>query len=73
MASSVHIFRAKEQPAVRWVDPYLPMRHVFRCHRRALVRTQCCRRKRWAGHCIVHVYYDLIAVFCRLGRGCKRL
>ena len=67
-----HIYRAVEQPATRFMV-YLDdkRRHRFQYRRRQLCRTDCCRRLRQRGNCVVQVYYDAIYHWCRNGYGCK--
>jgi len=67
----IHIYRADEQPATRFVDRNPPKPIVFRCHPRKLWWTDCCRRRRWAKYVRVQVYYDAIHRFCADGHGCR--
>ena len=69
--SGVHIYRHAAQPATRFVDVVGGHRFWTRYHSRRLVRTSCCRQLRWAGNCVVQVYYDTVPFWCREGKGCK--
>lgn len=70
---NVHVHRAEDQPATKyviWLDENKvnvtnPRRRVFYCFR--------CSRPRIAANLIVHVYYDGIYYFCKPGKGCKRV
>lgn len=69
---SVHIFRAPNQPATRFlIEIDASNRHWFQRRRRSLVPCYSCRIRRWAQNCTVQAYYDSIRYFCRPGKGCK--
>lgn len=68
---SVHIYRAADQPATRWVDYNLDKPHVFKLKPQALVWCGCCYKQRMAKNCIVHQYYDCTLFWCAQGKGCK--
>mgnify|MGYP001617868322 CR=1 FL=1 len=70
---TVHIFRAPDQPAHRFVIDFGDGRHWFRAPKRKLVPCYKCRERRWAQNCTVQVYYDSLRYFCRPGRGCKKV
>lgn len=71
----IHIYTAGAQPATRYrfdvpgidIKPFWirnkPLRQLW---------TNCCRKRRWAKHCVVKVYYDCTHVFCCKGHGCKK-
>jgi len=70
--SNVHIYVASSQPATRFkvdvgsVKPFWVKRAA-----RSLVGCWCCRKRRWAKHVRVQVYYDSIRYWCAPGHGCK--
>ncbi len=66
--SAIHVFRADAQPLTRFTDPHL--RKVIRNHPRAQFVCHWCRRRRWAKHLSVQVYYDTVRVLCT--GGCVR-
>ncbi len=68
---SIHIYRAPNQPAHRFVVDFGQGRHWFRLPRKRLVRCIKCRKLRWAQNCVVQVYYDDVRCFCRPKKGCK--
>lgn len=71
---ALHIYSAPSQPFTRYVDPTLKAmgfrRYVFRTHPRAQRVCHGCRRRRWAKHLRIQVYYDMVHIFCM--DGCKR-
>ena len=72
--STVHLYRRHHQPATRYVVEigYGKRNRLWvRCGPRQRVRTSCCRKLRWAKHCTVQVYYDMVPFWCRPGHGCK--
>lgn len=76
---SVHIYRAKGQPATRhWIDlstivgGKVKRRGFWSKHKpRELLPAMCCRRKRIAANLVAHVYYDGTWFYCRDGKGCR--
>jgi len=74
---TVHVYTRGHQAATRHRF-YLDMpdgtvkTFTTRINPRATVPTSCCRKRRWAKHCTVQVYYDMTPFWCRVGRGCKR-
>ena len=72
---NIHIWRAKTQPATRFVvdvsTPDQEFRYTQRYRRRKLLPCFKCKKMRWAAYLIAHVYYDGTYFFCRPGRGCK--
>lgn len=78
---SVHLYTRDHQPATRFVTDlgtftagvYVPNRHWTRIPPKATVFTSCCGKRRWAKHCTVQVYYDMLPFWCKPGRGCKTL
>ena len=70
---SVHVFSARVQPATRYridVDGARPFIVRFSPRRQLCCRN--CGKRRWAKYLSVQVYYDMTAVFCSDGHGCKR-
>ena len=70
--SALHLYRADDQPATRYVDRHMEPPLTFTCRRRRLWWTDCCRRRRWAAYVRVQVYYDTIYRICASGYGCRR-
>lgn len=77
--SEVHLYTRDHQPATRFVTDlgqfeggrYTSHRVWTRLRPRARVWASCCKRRRWAAHCTVQVYYDMLPFWCRPGRGCN--
>lgn len=69
---SVHVFRAREQPATHFSDDNVRPRLWVRYAERKLLWCWSCRKRRWAKNLVVQVYYDSTRFFCREGRGCKK-
>jgi hypothetical protein len=72
--TAVHIYTRNHQPATRFVIDIgfeKPRRFWTRNPPHRLVPTSCCRKRRWAQHCTVQVYYDRVPFWCRPGKGCK--
>ena len=70
---TVHVFRAKDQPATRYVvDMGDGDRFTMRCRRRTQLPAFCCKQRRYAANLIAHAYYDGTYFFCRQGKGCKQ-
>ena len=67
----IHIYRASDQPATRWVDNHTDREIVFTLKPNRLVWCYNCNRRRPAKNCIVHSYYDATYFFCATGKGCK--
>jgi hypothetical protein len=67
----IHVYRSGHQPATRFRVEVGRKTHTFSRRRRAIVRTDCCKQKRWAGNCTIQVYYDAAYHWCRDGKGCK--
>jgi hypothetical protein len=73
-AVTSHIYTARSQPATCYVVDCggtlgsktfaQPPRSLLECWR--------CKRKRWAAHCVVQVYYDCLKIYCAPGHGCAR-
>jgi hypothetical protein len=68
-----HIYAAPEQKATQYlveIDEVtrFRVRHKARC----LLWCHSCRRRRWASHLTVRVYYDATYFFCVDGQGCKK-
>lgn len=69
---NVHIYRAKNQPATRYLfDLGDGIRHWFVSGKRSLFPCFECRKRRWAKNLFVQVYYDGERFFCREGKGCR--
>jgi hypothetical protein len=69
----VHIYTAKEQPATRYkVDGGGRTSFIVRRSPRALMYCHDCKRQRWAKYLVVQTYYDMTAVWCKRGHGCRR-
>ena len=68
---SLHIFRARDQPATRYKVDFGNFSTTIQNRRRTQIWARCCKRKRWATYLVAHVYYDGIWYYCRRGRGCK--
>jgi len=69
---SLHIYRAKDQPATRYVVDYDPIKpFTIRNPKRRTLRAHCCRKRRIAANLIARVYYDGTYFFCRKGKGCR--
>ncbi|HEY6965840.1 MAG TPA: hypothetical protein VI229_00100 [Burkholderiales bacterium] len=73
MSTGLHIYRASDQPATRYVvdvsegiKPFTIRNSPKRC-----LYAMCCRRRRVAANLIAHVYYDATMFFCRQDKGCK--
>jgi hypothetical protein len=80
----LHLYTRPHQPATRFVDtlwfpawegPFGPgwqsKRLWTRYAPQQLVPTTCCRKRRWAKHCTVQVFYDQVPFYCRPGHGCR--
>lgn len=67
----MHIFRAKDQPATRFLDDALGSRHWTTHPGNRLLRADCCKKQRPAKNLVVQVYYDCLRFSCRAGKGCK--
>jgi hypothetical protein len=69
----IHIYSAKEQPATRYKVGENEGRPSFivRNSPRRLLYCHQCKRRRWAKYLIVQVYYDMTAVWCKPGHGCR--
>jgi hypothetical protein len=67
----LHVYRAKAQPATRYVVEVGEHRHWVRSSPRRPMLTSCCQQRRIAKNLLVQVYYDMTRVFCRPGKGCK--
>ena len=72
-APRLHIYRAKLQPATRFVDDCDGI-HRFTSiyHARRQLPAFCCGKRRWASHLLAAVYYDGTYFYCQKGTGCKR-
>jgi hypothetical protein len=71
---TVHIYRARTQPATRFsIESPIPggRRMVIRIPPRKALYAHCCKRKRIAKNLVVQVYYDDVRASCADGRGCK--
>jgi len=68
---SVHIYTADLQPATDFVDRCGSIIMRFHTEPRSLLRTDCCRKWRWAKYVRVQVYYDGLKWWCADGHGCK--
>lgn len=68
---TLHIFRAKSQPATRFKTDFGSFVAWTRYKRRTQLPANCCKKLRWATHLFAHVYYDGTWFYCRPGRGCK--
>ena len=70
--ATVHVYRAKDQPATNFVDhcPFGGKPTRFRRKPRALLWCSSCGRQRWAKNLRVQVYYDCIRFFC--SGGCRK-
>lgn len=72
---TLHIYRANDQPATRYklvLDMPSGTKTIWmRSKQRTLFYCRMCRKKRWAGNLIAHVYYDGTWFYCRPGKGCK--
>lgn len=73
----LHIYGANKQLATDYsvsitLNDGREETHRFRSAHRSLVRTRCCNKRRWAGRCVVQVYYDDVPMWCAEGYGCKR-
>lgn len=71
MLGNVHVYVEPWQPATRYIDNCMEQPLEFRCRRRRLWWTDCCRQRRWAAYVRVQVYYDYIRRSCADGHGCK--
>lgn len=72
---SLHIFRAKDQPATRFcLNLFAPdgKRLWIKNPRNRLLHANCCKKRRPAKNLVAHVYYDGTWLYCRRGKGCKR-
>ncbi len=70
---TLHIHRARAQPATRYRIALLDnMSITIRHRRRCQLYADCCRSKRIAANLTVQVYYDMLRFSCRSGTGCKR-
>lgn len=67
----VHVHRAKDQPATRYVVELGDHRFTVINRRRTMLPCFRCRRKRRAANLFVHAYYDGTYFFCKPGKGCK--
>ncbi len=67
--STLHIHRAKDQPATRYQVPGVHI--VFTTKPRSLLYCSDCLLRRRAENLIVHAYYDVTYVFCAEGKGCR--
>lgn len=72
---TIHIYTARSQPATRFEDhiasDLFGRRVIVQMRRRRQLWAGCCRRKRWAAHLNVQVYYDMTRFTCKPGKGCK--
>lgn len=66
----IHVYTAPHRPATRYRIEGVGM---VQRRRRTPVWTACCKQRRWAVYCTVQDYYDGPRLWCRPGRGCKRL
>ena len=75
MSGGIHIYRASDQPAVRYAAELdvggKVGRHIYTMNPKRQIYVMCCKRRRIAANCIVHVYYDSIAFFCHHEYGCR--
>ncbi len=68
---TLHVFRAKSQPATRYRVDFGNFSSTTRHKRRTQLWANCCKRRRYAAYLVAHVYYDGIWFYCRPSRGCK--
>ena len=70
--TTVHIFSAPLEPATRFnIGAPVGKRQMIHWPARKLVAASCCWKRRWAGNCVMQVYYDALRFSCRKGKGCK--
>ncbi len=68
---TLHIYRAKNQPATRFKTDFGSFVAWTRYKRRTQLWANCCKKRRYATYLFAHVYYDGVWFYCRPGRGCK--
>lgn len=68
---SLHIFRARDQRATRYIDDVMGVNHYVTNPANRLFWAYCCDKRRPAKNLTVHVYYDGTYYFCAAGTGCK--
>jgi len=69
---TLHIFRARSQPATRFqYDMGNGLVFRTRYRRRRQLWANCCERRRYAANLVAHVYYDGTWFYCRPDKGCK--
>lgn len=72
MGDAIHIYASPWQPATRFSDYCVEPMFVDERAPRSLVYCERCRRRRWAQHMEVQVYYDSIRTRCKAGHGCRK-
>ena len=71
MTEALHIYQAKGQPAIHYIDYNTGMKCTVANPPKMLLPTACCRKKRRASNLTAHVYYDGIWFYCIEGKGCR--
>ena len=69
----IHIYTTNLQKATRFkidLGSHRPSWVAIPGNR--LLYTDCCHKRRPAKNLVVQVYYDHTAVWCALGKGCKK-
>lgn len=68
----IHVYRAASRSACYVVDRSVNPPMTFRLSPRQRIRTDCCKRLRWAMYVEMQVYYDCTYRWCMAGHGCKK-
>lgn len=78
---SLHIFRARDQPATRYRVDLSTFTKGGKLKRdgfwaknpgNRLLHAMCCKKWRPAKNLVAHSYYDGTWFYCCVGKGCKR-
>lgn len=70
--TAVHIYRARPQPATKFVVPVTDEQSLTIVHSPGqLLLAHCCKRRRRARNLEAQAYYDGNYYFCVDGKGCK--
>ncbi len=75
VTNTIHVYKAKDQPATKFVTivqtPFMKHRVWTRYKARMLLPCHLCHKFRWAMNMYAQVYYDGVYFRCATGKGCK--